>query len=310
MGILLALIAGGFIPLTNLTIRKGIDIGGSAKGYFVFQMAFSCLFSLLMGPIRNSDYSIPLPIALLGLFAGCIVAVMLFSLGRAVEKGPPGFTFAVLNSATVMPGLLMAMLFGAALGFEYNLWHMIGSALVLLGLFWGAKGLQGIKEIKVWLLFSVLMFLFHTILLSLYQWRAMLMNLPHPEHLVSFFTAEQIKSEWFAPFMFFTSSLIQLAIYLKAGLGVPKKGEVLYGMAGGASNLLCTFFILWATEKASPLENAVIFPIFSVLGIILTNMWGQRLYQEQVNWRACQLCVFGLFVGAVDWKAVSAAIGF
>jgi len=54
----------------------------------------------------------------------------------------------------------------------------------------------------------------------------------------------------------------------------------------------------------------VIFPIYSVVGIILTNFWGQKLYQEQVNWRACQLCAFGLIVGTVDWKAVAAAIGF
>lgn len=310
MGILLALVAGMFIPLTNLTVRKGIDVGGNAKAYFVFQMAISFLLAILIGPVRAADFSIPLPAAMLGILAGLILSVMLFSLGRAVEKGPPGFTFAILNSATVMPGLLMALIFGAALGFIYNAWHAVGSFLVLFGLFWGAKGLQGMKEMKTWLFFSVAMFTFHVLLLGLYQWRAMLMNLPHPEELVSFFTLEQIRSEWFTPFMFLTSGLVQLFIYLRSSFKRPLAVEMFYGAAGGVSNLLCTFFIIQATVFASPLENAVIFPIFSVVGIILTNLWGQKLYQEQVNWRACQLCAFGLIIGTVDWKSVAAAIGF
>jgi multidrug transporter EmrE-like cation transporter len=301
MGILLALLAGAFIPLTNLTIRKSIDLGGSAKAYFVFQMSFSFLFALLLGPIKNGDFSIPLPTAILGAIAGLILSIMLFSLGRAVEKGPPGFTFAILNSATVMPGLLMALIFGAAQGFVYNTWHALGSILVLMGLFWGAKGFQGMKEMKTWLLFATCTFTFHVLLLSLYQWRGMLMKSPD---------SASIQSEWFTPFMFLAGALVQLFIYLRSSEPKPKSGEVLYGMAGGASNLLCTFFIIWAVETALPLENAVIYPIFSIMGIILTNLWGQKLYQEQVNWRACQLSVFGLFVGTVDWKAVSAAIGF
>ncbi len=299
MGILLALIAGMFIPLTNLCVRKSVDVGGSAKAFFVVQMISSFLFAVLLGPVRHGDYSIPLPVAGLGIVAGLILSLMLFSLGRAVEKGPPGFTFAILFSATVMPGLLMALFFGSEMGFEYNTWHALGSLLVLGGLFWGAKGLQGMKDLKSWLLFATLMFSFHVLLLGLYQWRAMLIK----ENIT-------LNSEWFTPFMFLTSGIIQVLIYLRAEAKMPKRGEVMYGVLGGVSNLLCTFFIIWATEKAGPLENAVIFPIYSVVGIILTNLWGQKLYQEQVNWRACQLCVFGLIIGTVDWKAVSAAIGF
>ncbi len=204
----------------------------------------------------------------------------------------------------------MALIFGVAFGFIYNSWHALGSLLVLGGLFWGAKGLEGMKEIKSWLLFATAMFTFHVLLLGLFQWRAMMLNLPHPEELVSFFTVEQMKSEWFTPFMFLASGLVQISIYFRSEMRRPKQGEIFYGFAGGLSNLLCTFFLIWATEKATPLENAVIFPIYSVIGIILTNLWGQKLYQEQVNWRACQLCAFGLFVGTVDWKAVAAAIGF
>jgi drug/metabolite transporter (DMT)-like permease len=306
MGVLLALVAGAFTPLTNLTVRKSIDVGGSAKAYFVFQMASSFLFAVLLGPVRSGDLAIPLPAALLGSVAGVILSMMLFSMGKAVEKGPPGMTFAILFSATVMPGLLMTLVFGPALGFEYNVWHAIGSSLVLLGLFWGAKGLTEMKEKKIWILFCSLMFTFHLLLLGIYQWRAMLIN--HPEAL-TFAQPQEIMSEWFTAFMFLTSALIQFVVYLRAKSQPLRGGEVLYGVAGGVFNMLCTFFLLWAAEQASPLENAVIFPIYAVMGIVLTNMWGQKFYHERVNWWACSLCVLGLVVGTVNWSAVVKAIG-
>jgi drug/metabolite transporter (DMT)-like permease len=309
MGILLALIAGMFTPLTNLCIRKSVDVGSSAKAFFVFQMTASFLFALLLGPIRTAEYVIPLSTAAFGAIAGLVLSVMLFALGKAVEQGPPGFTFAILNSATVMPGLIMALVFGAALGFVYNIWHAIGSVIVLGGLFWGAKGLQGVKNLKSWAFFAFITFSFHVFLLALFQGRAMLINPARPESFASFLSLAESKSEWFTPFMFLTSGIIQLFIYFKAKQQAPRAKEVLYGCMGGLFNLLCTFFLIWATEKATPLENAIIFPIYSVIGIILTNFWGQKLYQEQVNWRACQICAFGLFIGTVDWKSVIAAIG-
>lgn len=308
MGMVLAFVAGLFIPLSNLCVKKGVDERGNAKVFFLFQMIFSCLFATFFGPIRAGDFSIPLQTAGLGSIAGLILAWMLYSLGRSLEKGPPGLSFAVLNSATVMPGLIMALLFGPLYGFEYNFWHAVGSIFVLVGLFWGAQGLQGMKEMKSWLFFSSLMFLFHTLLLALYQWKGMLTNHPQPE-MISLFSKEAVQSDWFAPFMFLSCGLVQGLIYFRASIGSPRRVEVFYSMAGGMSSFLCTYFIMWATQVATPLENAVIFPIYSVIGIILTNLWGEKLYQEVVNWRACQICVFGLIVGTVNWKTVAAWIG-
>ncbi len=310
MGILFALLAGLLMPLTNLTVRKSVDVGGTSKGYFVFQMLSSFTFALIVGPILKGDFSITLPAAILGSVSGVILSLMLFTLGRAVEKGPPGFTFAILNSATVMPGLLMAIMFGSGLGYAYNFWHAAGSILVLLGLFWGARGIGEMKNRSQWLFFAGAMFTFHILLLTLYQSRGLLLNPSRPAELFPFFSLETMKSECFTPFMFLTSGIIQLAIFLTSEQRKIKRGEMFYGFAGGLSNLLCTFCLLQATIFAGALENAVIFPIFSVVGIILTNAWGQKLYQERVNWSACQLCAFGLIIGTVDWKGVAAAIGF
>lgn len=308
MGILLALIAGMFAPLTNLFAKKGVDLRGNAKAFFMIQMVSSFLFALCFGPLRKGDFSIHLPTVLLGIVAGLILSAMMFTLGRALEKGPPGFTFAILFSATVMPGLIMALIFGAAFGYSYHVWHGIGSILVILGLLWGAKGLQGMHHLKSWLLFVTVMFSFHLLVLVLYQWKGMLTNLSHPEE-ISPFTLEQITSEWFTPFVFLSSGIIQFFIYLGSKQGMPTSKELLYGILGGGSNFFCTFFILWSAEVAGPLENAVIFPISAVLGILLTNLWGQKLYDEKVNWRACQLSLLGLIVGTVDWQKIAAAIG-
>lgn len=310
MGIFFALLAGCFMPLTNFTIRKSVDVGGTSKGYFVFQMLSSLVLALLIGPIWKGNFSISYPSAILGVIAGLLLSLMLFTVGRSVEKGPPGITFAVLNSASVMPGLLMALIFGAAFGYEYHFWHGIGSALVLVGLFWGSRGLSETKDWKAWVFFVSAMFLLHVLLLALYQWRGMLLSVNRPDGVFPFFAASKMGDESFTPFMFLTSGIIQLAIYLKSGLKFPKPKEIYFGMMGGVSNLLCTLCLLLAAIKAGPLENAIIFPIFSVIALIINNAWGQALYKEEVNWRACQVCAMGLILGTVDWKGVAAAIGF
>lgn len=308
MGILFALIAGIFMPLTNLTVRKSLDVGGNTKGYFVFQMLSSLFFALLFGPLRTKDFSVTLPAAILGSLSGVILCVMLLTLGKALEKGPPGITFAILNSATVVPGMLMALFFGASLGYEFKLTHALGCAIVLFGLFWAGRGLQGLKDVHRWILFSSVTFIFHTLLLALYQFRAMLLNPLRPDHLFSFLPLKLMESSCFIPFMFLASGILQTFVFIREERRKPKRGEIFYGFTGGLSNFLVTFFLLAAAGRASPLENAIIFPIFSVVGIILTNAWGQKFYQEQVNWRACQVCAFGLIIGTVDWKGVAAAI--
>lgn len=310
MAIFLMLIASVFVSLSNLCMRKSIDQKGTTQGFLVFQMATAFLIALLLNPIRTADYACNPPIAILGITAGLILAAMLFSLGRALEKGPPGFTFSILNAATVMPAIAMSFLFGATMGFPYTPWHAIGSLLVLLGLFWAGKGLPNFQDKKKWLFFSGAMFSLHILLLLLFQWRALLLNFPHPEEITSFFDAQQIKSQWFMPFLFLASAVAQVFFFIRREKRWPSPGEICYGFFGGVANGFCTYFMIWSTEVATPLENAVIFPIFSVGAIFLSNLWGQQLYREQVNWRACQLCAFGLIVGTVNWKTVAAMIGF
>ncbi len=300
MGIALALIAGFFNSLTNFCVKKGVDIGGTAKPFFLCQILASSLFALILGPFLKGESTIQLYPSLLGMCAGVILYMMLFSLGLAVEKGTPGLTFAILNSATILPGILMAYLFGTDYGFSIGLAHIIGLVFVIIGLFWGITGVKQIREKNIWIAFASMVFLFHVFLLCLFQYRAMLVKISGLEHF---------DSEWFTPFMFLTCSSIQIITYFYSNRRFPSHKEIVVGVAGGLTNLLCTLSLLLSAKKALPFENTIIFPAASVAGIVLTNFWSQKLYSEQINWKACQLSVFGIIICAINWSFVLNKIG-
>lgn len=310
MAIFLMILAGACIALANLFMRKSIEYGGSAKGFLVFQMLLAFCVALLLNPIRTGQYACNSSIVGLGIIAGCLLALMLFCLGRSLETGPAGLTISVLNAATIVPAVVMFLVWGSSYGFPYTMWHAVGSFIVLFGLFMAGKSALLLANWKKWLVFCSTMFVLHVLILILYQWRAFLLNMPHPEEIISFFTLEKIQSQWFTPVLFLTATIWQIGLFVRFEKRAPQRQEIAYGVLGGILNGLCTYFMIWATEIAAPLENAVIFPIFSVSTIVLSNLWSQKLYQESVNWRACQFCAFGLIVGTVDWRAIAVAIGF
>ena len=305
MGLMSALLAALFIAGSNLLMRRSIDSGGTTKAFLVIQMAVASLIACLMGPIKTGFYAINPSIVFLGLLTGLFLALMLYVLGKALEKGPPGLTFAVLSSATVMPGIVMALIFGVAFGFHYTIWHALGSCLVLAGLFWAGKGLQGMQHLKTWVILVSFLFVLHVLILAIYQWRAMLLHFPS-----SLFSKEDIKSQWFMPMLYLGATIVELLIFFSSERRRVSLREWVYGCGAGVANCLCTFFLIQATELAKGLENAVIFPLFSIGTILISNLWGQHLYQEKVNWRACQICACGIIIGTVDWKIFSSAIGF
>lgn len=305
MGLLSATIAALFIAISNLFMRRSIDSGGTTKGYLVVQMFIAFVVAFLIGPVKTGNYAMNGPIVLLGLTSGLLLAFMLIVLGKALEKGPPGLTFSILSAATVMPAIVMATLFGAAFGFTYTVWHGLGSLLVLAGLFWAGRSLEGMQNQRAWTRLVALMFLLHVSILVIYQWRAILLN--HPEPL---FTADQVRSQWFMPMLYLGAAAVQVVIYLQSERRKLLQKEWIYGCAGGACNSLCTFFLIQATEVATGFQNAIVFPLFSIATIFFSNLWSQHLYQEKVHWRACQLCTFGILIGGVDWKMIASFFKF
>jgi drug/metabolite transporter (DMT)-like permease len=304
MGIQLILVAALFIALSNYCMRKSIDAGGSSKGFLMIQLFLVFLVAILLNPVRSGDYHWSNCMAIFGIAGGAVLALMMASLGRALETGPPGLTFAALNASTVMPIILMVLFFGASFGYKYTLWNGLGSLLVVGGLFWAGWRASKSEQKSNWIVFVTAAFFLHVLFLVFLSWRALFINFSGQTGLFLSFDMDDAKSQWFMPMVFLVAFLFQMVVYLFAEKRVPKKGEFFYGGIGGIANGVGTFFMIRATEVSTSVEHAIIYPLFAVMIIILCNLWGRWIYKEQVNWKANALCVFGILLGSVDWHTL------
>lgn len=302
MGIQLMIIASLFVAASNYCMRRSIDSGGSSKAFLMIQLTLVFLVAILLNPVRTGDYAMSDCMIYFGLAGGVILAVMMICLGKSLENGPPALTFAALNSSTVMPMILMVFLFGAPFGYVYTFFNGLGSLMVVLGLFWAGWAARSSEKKMRWTAFVVGAFVLHTLFLIIMQWRALFINFPGENGLFLNFDVQDVKSQWFMPAVFFAAALIQIVIYISTQKRLPNRSETVYGILGGLTNGVGTFFMIWSTEVSTPLEHAMIFPIFSVAVILSCNLWGQWLYKEKVNWLANGLCVLGILVGTLDWK--------
>ncbi len=305
MGIQLMIIASIFIAVSNYCMRRSIDSGGSSKAFLMIQLSLVCLVAILLNPVRTGIYGWSHCMAIFGIAAGIILGTMVIFLGKALETGPPGLTFAILNASTVMPMILMVIFFGASFGYVYTLSHAAGSLVVIIGLLWAAwQAIRSQKQVQ-WGALIMGAFLLHVLFLVVMQWRALFINFPGANGLyLSFDMEDSTCCQWFMPILFFVAALIQIGYYLATQKRVPNRSEVLYGVLGGVVNGIGTFFMIWSTEVSTSLEHAMIFPIFAVTIIIGCNLWGQWIYKEKVNWAANICCIVGIFIGSLDWKAL------
>jgi drug/metabolite transporter (DMT)-like permease len=322
MGIQLILVAAFFVATSNLCMRRSIDGGGTSKAFLTIQLFLVFLVAVLLNPVRTGDYTWSHSMAAFGLSGGIILALMMACLGKALESGPPALTFAVLNSSTVMPMILMVALFGSAFGYNYTLWHGVGSILVLVGLFWAARGaLASLKVLQPatgtlsvtvggggknvqWALFAMGAFTLHVLFLVFMQWRALFINFPGKDGLLLSFSPQDALSQWFMPMVFLAAALVQAWIYVTKERRLPTRQEWFYGVSGGLANGVGTFFMIWATEVSTRFEHAMIFPIFSAGVILLCNLWGRWLYQEKINWQANAFCGLGILIGTLNWAVL------
>lgn len=305
-GLEFILIAAGFVASSNFCMRRSIDAGGSAKAFLMIQLFLVFLVAVLLNPVKTGHYTWSGPMALFGAMGGLILAFMMASLGRALETGPPGLTFAALNTSTVMPPILMALFFGSAFGHSYTLWNGLGSFMVVIGLFWAGWQKKKSERRQNWVAYVTAAFFLHVMFLVFLNWRALFINFPGATGLFLSFDMEDAQSQWFMPMAFLAAFLVQTFLYIKVEKRLPYKKEVFYGILGGLTNGVGTYFMIRATEVAAPVEHAMIYPLFAITIIILCNLWGQWLYKEKVNWMANALCVFGLLIGTLDLRALLA----
>lgn len=304
MGIQFILIAAVFVAVSNFFMRRSIDAGGSTKAFLTIQLFLVFFVAILLNPVKSGDYQWSNCMAAFGLAGGLILAFMMSSLGRALETGPPGLTFAALNASTVMPSVLMAVLFGTPFGYFYTLWNGLGSLLVVLGLFWAGWQTARSEQKTNWVTFVTAAFFLHIAFLVFLSWRALFINFPGMTGLFLSFDMDDAKSQWFMPMVFLAAFVVQAIIYFRTEKRMPYPKEVVNGVLGGLANGIGTFFMIRATEVSTPFEHAMIYPIFAVTIILLCNTWGQLLYKEKVNWKANTLCVVGLLIGTLNWKVL------
>lgn len=302
MGVELILIAALCASVSNYFMRRSIDAQGTAAVFLVIQLLISLIVAIVLNPVRLEDFHWSNPMAAFGFIAGLILGFMMRALGRALQTGPPGLTFAMVNSASVMPCLLLFLAFGAKYGCDYNLLHAIGSLCVIAGFFWAGWQTDHIPGKKKWLLFALAAFALHMTGLAIMQWRALFINYPEATGLLLNFSMEDVKSQWFLPMLFLAAFLVQAIKMLHTHRRLPQRLEVVCGLFGGIANGAATFFLMLATEYASEFQRAMLFPVFAVGIIILCNGWGHYLYKEKVNWWANLLCVAGIIIATVDWS--------
>jgi len=304
MGILYAFFAAVLAATSNLLLRRSIDKGGSSRGYLVVQLSFSFLFMILLNPIRTMDLAPNLPSILLGLFGGLLLGGVMWSLGKSLEVGPPGLSLAIINTSSIMPAIMLVILFGAEYGHGYTIMNGCGSLLVVLGILWAGWTRDGNTNRKVWLIFVSAVFIFHTIYLVYLQWWAMVLSPDLPISRFLPFHMEPVHIAWFMPAIFFSAAIVQWMVYWSRESNWPKREEITYGLIGGVVNGMCAFFLILAPQVAETWENAMLFPIFSVGVILMCNLWAKLLYKEKVNWFANAICVSGLLVGTVAWNLI------
>lgn len=308
MGIILMILSGLCGALSNLMFRRGIDVGGSGRIYLLVQLTGSALVLFFLYPVRQGAFDWSHPIALLGLLGGIILGLFMIFLGKALEKGPPGLTIAMLNASSVLPILLLLFLFGSDFGFHYTFFNGLGSFLVVVGLFWASAKASGFEDRKKWLVFILAACLIHALYLAFLQWRSLFVLFPEHPSLGLFVAKEEVECGWFMPLVFASAALVQVILFFtnrtkvvarKSGGLATARAEIFYGLIGAVTNAGCGFLTLWATEVATSLEKPMIFPVFSVTLLVACNLWGKWLYKEQIQWKGNFLAVAGLVVGTI-----------
>ena len=305
MGLLFAFFAALLASISNLLMRLSIGKGGSSRAYLLVQLSFSFLMMILLNPVRTMDFSVNMPSIILGLLGGVLLGAVMWSLGKSLESGPPGLSLAIINTSSIMPAIMLTLLFGSTYGHGYTLMNGMGSLLVAAGILWAGWTRDAASSKRAWLIFVTAVFIFHTLYLVYLQWWAMLLSSELPLSKLVPFHLQPLHTAWFMPAIFFSAAIFQCVVYFRNETRLPRGEEVKYGLLGGVINGGCAFFLILAPQVAKPWENAMLFPIFSVSIILICNIWAKLLYKEHVNWLANGLCIGGLLIGTISWSLLT-----
>ena len=204
-------------------------------------------------------------------------------------------TFAFQNTSAVFPGMILFILFGVEYGFANSYTQFLGIILVILGLFLGAKNQSNHPSTKVtlWFKYALGCLLVQVLALTLLQVRCVFCS--HAENVESFSFVSQEDASFLLG-QFGSAFCIQFLYFFTQKKTLPKQ-SIVYGTLGGSANFFSTCLLLLATQWALPFEKAILFPIFAVGTIVLSNIWANRLYGEKFNFASNATCGGGILLG-------------
>lgn len=290
-----------FAAFANYFLRRNLEKGGTSNAFLSLYFLISLCFSILVTPeLFQSKFSILM--VSLGCICGFLNFVMMRLTARSLEIGPPGLTFTFQNASCVLPGLLLCLLFGSTFGFLLTPWLVAGFLLIVLGLYFSTRNYGKLKEKKNpnfrrWLLFVLILLLVQGIILSIFQWRVWLFACPVDSHWLIPWSCMPEEDIWFMPAFFAVPTVLQLIVFWKKEGRKFSSGEFRYGSFAGVLNGLAMLLLLLATKSEGVLNKGMLFPLFTVSVILFCNLWGMKLYKEQVNWTGILCCIAGVIIG-------------
>lgn len=289
------LAASSSAALSNLFIRLNLSKGGSPKVFIAFFYLLSLGIAIALNP---EIFSVPFsfPPALAGATVGLLNVFLMWLTTKAVTTGPSGLTFAFQNSSAVFPPLILFLLFGPEFDYSVSLIQMLGMGLVVVGLFYSAKGTKENSIPLKWFKFAVGCFFIQGLALTLIQWRCLFFT-SHPDHLLIPAQCSILGDAWFVPSIFAIATLVQFLLFLREAKR-PTMNEICFGILGGLTNGASAFLLALATKFAFSFEKIILFPLFAVSVILLCNLWGKFVYQERINLISNGLCAVGILIAA------------
>ncbi len=298
MVLLFVLAASLGVGLSNLALRKYLDRGGESFQYFAIQLPVIFLISLLS--VKQADLLHAHAFLLAwSILSGLLFYALMHFIGRAVQSGPAGLTFAVLNASTVFPAALMALWPGKQFGFSYELMQVLGAALIVGTLFFSVR--QEMKEAKElrWALYTGALFLTHILLLLAMQWRGLWIQHEMAPRFGTQITPLEANSTLYMPLMFLTASICQLAAVGPKNIFKIPVSAWRFGPLGAIANGVGTFCLLLALRHAQGISAVILYPLYGVATLLFCNFWARYLYREKVRWGMLTLCSAGILLASI-----------
>ncbi|MDA8773762.1 hypothetical protein N9N03_01385 [Chlamydiia bacterium] len=290
-------LAGSLTATANLSLRKNFDYAGTKDAFIFVQSLISFLIATCLLNSLSLTNLTPTLLSL-GFVSGICYSVLLISLGKALELGPPALTLAFLNSSTVVPIPLLMIIFGSAYGFSYTYMNFFGSLLVVLGLFMATQSSDKQTISKKWFFYCGLTFFTHTMFVLILEWKGLMANSTFGG--LSSLVPSSINpnhAQWFVVVQFLTVAIVQGVRLIQSNIRI-KPSDIALGSYGGIANGLSLYYMIYALTNTPEAQHAMIVPLFSVTIVVICNIWGYLLYKEKINIPANTLCLIGIFIGS------------